>query len=81
MIAGSGNTVAGAAVDARVHIEIWSDVVCPWGDLGQHRFERALEQLGWDPDDPASGVTVRWRAFELDPRAPHLNPGSPEFRI
>jgi predicted DsbA family dithiol-disulfide isomerase len=47
-----------------VRIDIWSDVVCPWCWLGKRRFERALEGLDW-----AAEVEVRWRAFQLDPRA------------
>lgn len=48
-----------------MEIEIYSDVVCPWCYLGTQRLQRALES---DPDpDP---VTLRWRAFQLDPSAP-----------
>lgn len=48
-----------------VHIDIWSDVICPWCYLGKRRFEQALHQLGWGPED----VTVHWHAYQLDPRA------------
>lgn len=44
-------------------VEIWSDVICPWCGLGQHRLERAIVDLG----DP---VEVRHRSFELDPSFP-----------
>ena len=27
---------------ARVHIDVVSDVVCPWCYIGKHRLERAL---------------------------------------
>lgn len=47
-----------------MHIDIWSDVVCPWCFLGKRRFERAVARL----DDP-SAIEVRWRAFQLDPSA------------
>ena len=46
-----------------MHIEIWSDVVCPWCFIGKRRLERALA---------ASGVTdavITHRAFQLDPSA------------
>ncbi|HEY7198564.1 MAG TPA: DsbA family oxidoreductase, partial [Candidatus Dormibacteraeota bacterium] len=46
-------------------VEIWSDVVCPWCYIGKRRFERAL--AGFEHRDE---VEVRWRSFELDPRAP-----------
>lgn len=53
-------------------VEIWSDVVCPWCYIGKRRFERALE--GFDHRDE---VEVRWRSFELDPRAPQERTGDP----
>ena len=48
----------------RVEIEIYSDVVCPWCYLGKTRLEAALATYGAE-------VTVRWRAFQLDPDTPH----------
>lgn len=47
-----------------MRIDVWSDVVCPWCYLGKRRLERALEALDWGDE-----VEVRWRAFQLDPRA------------
>ncbi|MFV0523529.1 MAG: DsbA family oxidoreductase [Acidimicrobiales bacterium] len=47
-----------------VHIDIWSDVVCPWCYLGKRRLERAMGELEW-----ADEITIRWRAFQLDPTA------------
>lgn len=50
---------------AELHIDIWSDIACPWCYVGKRRLERALEQL------PARElVRVAWHAFELDPSAP-----------
>jgi predicted DsbA family dithiol-disulfide isomerase len=51
-------------VPAGVHIEIWSDVVCPWCYLGKRRFERALGSF-----DHRDEVEVTYRSFELDPAA------------
>ncbi len=45
-----------------VEIEIWSDVVCPWCYIGKTRLEQALA-------DYPGNVTLRWRAFQLDPGA------------
>jgi predicted DsbA family dithiol-disulfide isomerase len=53
-----------------VLVEIWSDVVCPWCYIGKHRFESAVRRFE-HPDE----VEVRWRSFELDPRAPSLRSG------
>lgn len=44
---------------------MWSDVVCPWCYLGEHRLQRALSSVEWGGE-----VEVRLRAFQLDPRAP-----------
>jgi predicted DsbA family dithiol-disulfide isomerase len=54
-----------------VLVEIWSDIVCPWCYIGKRRFEAALERF-----DHRGEVEVRWRSFELDPRAPFRRPGT-----
>jgi predicted DsbA family dithiol-disulfide isomerase len=51
-----------------MHIEIWSDIACPWCHVGKRRFEKAL--AGFAHRD---AVTVSWRSFELDPRAPRVH--------
>jgi predicted DsbA family dithiol-disulfide isomerase len=57
-----------AALGGDVHIDIWSDMVCPWCYLGSRRLGAALDRFAAaHPDVP---VTVRWRACELDPGAP-----------
>jgi predicted DsbA family dithiol-disulfide isomerase len=48
-----------------VHVEIWSDIACPWCYIGKRRFEAALERY-----ERRDEVTVTWRSFELDPSAP-----------
>jgi predicted DsbA family dithiol-disulfide isomerase len=48
-----------------VHVEIWSDIACPWCYVGKRRFEAAL--AGFEHRD---AVTLTWRSFELDPGAP-----------
>jgi predicted DsbA family dithiol-disulfide isomerase len=48
-----------------VHVEIWSDIACPWCYVGKRRFEAAL--AGFEHRDD---VQVTWRSFELDPTAP-----------
>jgi len=48
-----------------VRIDIWSDVICPWCYLGKRRFDKAVAALPW-----ADEIEVRWRAYQLDPRAP-----------
>jgi predicted DsbA family dithiol-disulfide isomerase len=48
-----------------VHVEIWSDIACPWCYVGKRRFEAALADF-----EHRDGVQVTWRSFELDPAAP-----------
>jgi predicted DsbA family dithiol-disulfide isomerase len=48
-----------------VHVEIWSDIACPWCYVGKRRFEAALAAF-----EHRDEVTVTWRSFELDPVAP-----------
>lgn len=51
-----------AALHRAVEIEIWSDVICPWCYIGKTRLDQALSQYPGE-------VTLRWRAFQLDPGA------------
>jgi predicted DsbA family dithiol-disulfide isomerase len=46
---------------ARVKIDIWSDVMCPWCVIGYKHLERALEML-----DGEIEAEVRWLPFELN---------------
>ena len=48
---------------APLHIDVWSDLVCPWCYIGRHRLQAALREF----PEP---VTIAWRSFELDPAAP-----------
>jgi predicted DsbA family dithiol-disulfide isomerase len=48
-----------------VHVEIWSDIACPWCYVGKRRFEAALAAY-----EHRDEVQVTWRSFELDPSAP-----------
>jgi len=51
-------------VEDKVHIDIVSDVICPWCFIGKRRLARAIEQR---PDVSAS---ITWRAFQLNPDMP-----------
>lgn len=48
----------------RLHVDVVSDVVCPWCYIGKHRLEDAVALLD-DVD-----VSVRWRPFFLNPWIP-----------
>ncbi len=47
-----------------MRIDIYSDVICPWCFIGKRRLERALSER------PQRDLTVRWRAFQLNPDMP-----------
>jgi predicted DsbA family dithiol-disulfide isomerase len=47
-----------------MHIDIFSDTVCPWCFIGKRRLERALAER------PQPGLTIRWRTFQLNPDMP-----------
>jgi predicted DsbA family dithiol-disulfide isomerase len=47
-----------------MHIDIVSDVICPWCFIGKRRLERALGQR------PELEVSMTWRAFQLNPDMP-----------
>ena len=46
-----------------VHLEVWSDIACPWCYIGKRSLDEALALV----DVP---VEVTWRSYELDPSAP-----------
>ncbi len=51
--------------DVGVHIDVYSDVICPWCFIGKRRLEQALGQVG-----SAQPAQVLWRPFELNPTMP-----------
>lgn len=59
-----------------MHVEIWSDIACPWCYVGKRRFEEALSQF-----EHAEETRVTWRSFELDPEAPHERTGDRAARL
>lgn len=47
-----------------MHIDIFSDPICPWCFIGTRRLWRALDAR------PALKPTIRWRPFQLNPAMP-----------
>ena len=47
-----------------MHIEMWSDLVCPWCFIGKRQLEIALEQF-----EHRDQVTITHRAYQLNPGA------------
>lgn len=48
-------------------LDVWSDIACPWCYVGKRRLEDALKSYGDKTDED---VSLRWRSFQLDSRAP-----------
>lgn len=48
-----------------MHVEIYSDMVCPWCFIGKRRWEQAIETAGY-----ANHVQATWRPFQLNPTMP-----------
>lgn len=46
----------------KMHIDIVSDIACPWCAIGYARLKLAMEQLSTNYE-----FTVQWHAFELNP--------------
>jgi predicted DsbA family dithiol-disulfide isomerase len=49
---------------ASVHIDVISDVVCPWCYIGKRRLEGAIALT------PDVAITINWRAYFLNPWIP-----------
>ena len=50
---------------AKVTVDIWSDVMCPWCVIGYKQLQKGLELL-----EGKIEAEVRWHAFELNPDMP-----------
>src|SRR5699024_7547094 len=48
----------------KMKVDIWSDFVCPFGDIGKRRFEKALKTLNKDDH-----ITIKYKSYQLDPCA------------
>ncbi|MBT9561021.1 MAG: DsbA family oxidoreductase [Myxococcales bacterium] len=57
-----------------LHLDIWSDIACPWCYVGKRRFEAALSRF-----PHRDHVTITWRSFELDPSAPPIQDGGVSY--
>jgi predicted DsbA family dithiol-disulfide isomerase len=47
-----------------IHVEIWSDVLCPYCYIGKRHLEAAIARFGH-----AGEVRTQWKSFQLDPNA------------
>lgn len=56
-----------------MHVDIYSDTVCPWCFLGKRRLELAMAAR------PQYEVHITWRPFELNPEVPVEGVDLPTF--
>jgi predicted DsbA family dithiol-disulfide isomerase len=49
-----------------MNVEIWTDIVCPWCGIGDHRLTQAVARFEAEGGEP---VDVVHRSFQLDARA------------
>lgn len=57
-----------------LHIDVISDVICPWCLIGKRRLEKAVAAHG-------QPVQVRWLPFQLNPTMPKEGISRREYRI
>ena len=58
-----------------LHVDIISDVICPWCYIGKRRLEKAIAAF-----DGQHGFRVRWLPFQLNPTMPREGVGRKEYR-
>jgi predicted DsbA family dithiol-disulfide isomerase len=61
------------STSARMAIDVFADVICPWCYIGERRLERALAQR------PGISTRRRWRPFQLQPHMPREGIAWAEF--
>lgn len=50
---------------ARLELDVWLDIACPWCALGERRLSSVIDALPFKDD-----VDVRFHSYQLDPSAP-----------
>src|SRR6202521_877919 len=58
-----------------LHVDIISDVICPWCYIGKRRLEKAVAALAG-----RERVRVRWHPFQLNPHMPRGGMSRKEYR-
>lgn len=60
----TSTTAADGATAAKLTIDVWADVVCPWCYLGEKRLDDAIAG-----SEHASDIELKLHSFQLDPDA------------
>src|SRR5262245_5177127 len=56
--------LTGGSEPPTLHVDVFSDVVCPWCFIGKRRLDKALN------DSNGRYTRITWRPFELNPTMP-----------
>src|SRR5438105_2219872 len=67
--------LAGSVVVMVLHVDVISDVICPWCFIGKRRLEKAVAVLEGQHE-----VRVRWLPFQLNPAMPREGLSRREYR-
>src|ERR1017187_2103218 len=59
-----------------LHVDILSDLICPWCYVGKRRLEKAIAA-----PDRQHEVRVRWLPFQLNPTMPNEGISRRDYRI
>ena len=52
-------------ITAKMKVEVWSDIMCPFCYIGKRHYEAALKQFA-----DSNNVEIVWKSFQLDPTTP-----------
>jgi predicted DsbA family dithiol-disulfide isomerase len=58
-------TVTPINTSAKMKVEIWSDIMCPFCYIGKRHFESALREFA-----DSAQLEIEWKSFQLDPDIP-----------
>src|SRR5690242_1399727 len=67
--------LAGSVVDMDLHVDVISDVICPWCFIGKRRLDQAVTAV-----EDQHEVRVRWLPFQLNPAMPKDGISRREYR-
>lgn len=54
-----------------IHVDVWSDVACPWCYIGKRHLEQGIERFrAGDPDHADIPIEIEFHSYELSPDTP-----------
>ncbi|HEY9734159.1 MAG TPA: DsbA family oxidoreductase [Drouetiella sp.] len=65
-----------AQKEASIHLDIYSDVICPWCFVGKARLDAALKIIG-----QSVKISSAWKPFELNPTMPSQGVDRKEYML